>query len=94
MHFSLHDVKELPRCDDMLVFSGSKQLVILVLGLAEYPQRSVNNIFMLNSQFKLVKTQEMFFYFDHMPHYEVEERFYILRCLALGEKMLFYQLIC
>ncbi|XP_065092301.1 uncharacterized protein LOC135713118 isoform X2 [Ochlerotatus camptorhynchus] len=89
MHFSLRDVKEMSRCDDLLVFSGTNQLVLLVLGLAEYPQRSVNNIFMLNSQFKLIKTQEMFFYFDRMPHYEIEDQFYILRCLALGKCFLY-----
>lgn len=83
-HFSLRDVKEVDRCDKLLVFSGD-QLVILVLEMAEYPERSVNNIFMLNDEFKLVKTQEMYFLFDRLPHYEVENQFYILRCLALGK---------
>lgn len=89
MHFSLSDIEDLPQCDDMLVFSGTNQLVLLVLGKAEYPQRSVNNIFMLNSQFKFVKTQEMFFHFDRMPQYEIEEQFYILRCLAPGKCFLY-----
>lgn len=83
-HFSLRDVKEVERCDELLVFSG-EQLVILVLEIAEYPERSVNNIYMLTDEFKLIKTQEMYFLHDRLPHYEVDSQFYILRCLALGK---------
>lgn len=87
-HFSLRDVKEVSRCDELLVFSGD-QLVMLVLEFAKYPERSVNNIYMLNDQFKLIKTQEMYFLFDRLPHYKVDNQFYIMRCLALDSCFLY-----
>lgn len=87
-HFSLEDTKDVPIHHDIVVHSGN-QLVFLILEYAEYPEHSINHIYMLNEQRKIMKTQEMFFLFNRLPYYEVADELYVLRCLAPGKCFLY-----
>lgn len=87
-HFSVEDVKEVSRHTELIVYSN-KQIVILVLDSTETPDRSTSHIYVLNDQRKIVKTQEMYFLFNRMPHYVVDEDLYILRCLAIDKCFLY-----
>ncbi|XP_055551398.1 uncharacterized protein LOC129733861 isoform X2 [Wyeomyia smithii] len=81
-HFSLEDTKDVSIHYEIIVHSGN-QLIFLILEPAEYPERSINHIYMLSEQRKIVKTQEMYFLFNRLPYYEVSRELHILRCLAL-----------
>ncbi|XP_055586458.1 uncharacterized protein LOC129739088 [Uranotaenia lowii] len=88
LHFSVEDVKDVAVHNEMIVHS-SKQLVILILQTAEYPERSITHIYVLNEQRKIVKTQEMYFLYYRLPHYVVDDDMYILRCLASDKCFLY-----
>lgn len=45
-HFSVEDIKDVAQHDELIVHNH-KQLVILVLQSAEYPERSINHIYVL-----------------------------------------------
>ncbi|XP_058468103.1 uncharacterized protein LOC131440649 isoform X2 [Malaya genurostris] len=87
-YFSIEDVKEVSNHIDLIVYN-SKQLVILVLQLAEHLERSISHIYVLNDQRKMIKTQEMYFLFNRLPHYIYNNEFYVLRCLASDKCFLY-----
>ncbi|XP_055617740.1 uncharacterized protein LOC129763041 isoform X3 [Toxorhynchites rutilus septentrionalis] len=87
-HFSLEDIKDVPRHDGLIVHSN-KQLVILVVRSAVYPERAMNHIYVMNENRKFVKTQEMYFLFNRLPFYRVNSDLYILRCLASDKCFLY-----
>lgn len=87
-HFSIEDIKEVPMHSQVIIHNH-KQLVILVLQPGEYPERSINHIYILNEQRKLMKTQEMYYLYNRLPYYEIDNELYILRCMALDKCFLY-----